>query len=775
MVQQQYPRPSQVPPPSSVDEDLLSAEGSSAVEGSKPIIREVMWVVFLVCSLIILVRLEKKLYVIAEGLSYDPKFVKTLSYFMLVNVHVILALFLGFLLFRHLVRLIIERRRGIIGAYLKTKLIAAFVFFALVPSGLIVFASTQFITESFVSWFASQSAEVMDEVRAVGAAAYRQDRKRLSSLAKIAQHRFTPIFINSPASFGSAALQAELRNFVVEYQISAVKIYSPQGFLLASSAHQVRSAVPYAVDQQVVSLVDDFFIRPRKHVETSVSSYGGRDTVRGIAPLYSTTGEDLLGFVVSEEEFSQQIWMRMESALQGFERLKSSSQVLRTNYIFLMLLMLLLIVFCGVWLSVRVARGLSAPLQALSKATREVALGNYSIVLPQNSEDETGQLVAAFNVMIRDLEQHENHSRKTQKNLEELNLALSEKSSNLEVVLESITSGVVTLGATGRVEHVNRAAEKLLGISSGQDMRGRTPGAAFTASHHHGELWRKLEQGEIPEGVFSSHAASSVVKEGEQLLLARAAPIRGGQGKMLGTVVVLHDASDQIMAQKSIAWREVAKRIAHEIKNPITPIKLNAQRLQRRFAQSFEAEDREVFTRCVQGIISQVDTLKDLVHEFTRFARLPKTQRQKGDIMSLIREVFHFYQETYGSITWRLCVDDSKCCEMVFDAEQMRRALMNVLLNSVEALESIAGEGCITLEVEEREEEVRLRVQDNGPGIPQDLRSQVGEAYVSTKPHGSGLGLAIVRQIMADHGGYMVLSEVQPQGLCVLLVLAKNP
>ena len=732
-------------------------------ENSKKVSREVMWVLFLVTSMVILVRLEKRLYVISQRFSDNPEFIKTLSYFMLVNIHVILALFLGFVLFRYLARLITERRRGVIGSHLKTKLMAAFVFFALVPSGLVVFVSTQFITKSLVGWFSSQSAEVMDEVRQVGEVFYKQDRKRLSSLAQIAQHRFSSLTAYS----SSSSLTQSLKGFVEEYQITALKIYNVRGLLRGSSLGEVSSPVPYAADQSLVSLVDAFSSRPRRNVASSVSSFGGKDVVRGVAPLYEK--DELVGFVVSEEEFPKQVWSLMESALGGFERLRSSSQILKINYMVLMLLTLLVIVFCGVWLSVRVARGIVGPFQSLARATREVALGNYKISLPLAARDETGALVEAFNMMVRDLERHEDSSKEHQRNLERLNVELLEKSSNLEVVLGSITSGVVTLGASGCVEHMNLAAEKLLKISMAEVL-GKKPREAFS---HNEKLWGELEKGVSSEGVYFSSVEDST-EENRPVLLARAAKILGKEQQVLGTVVVLDDASHQILAQKSIAWRDVAKRIAHEIKNPITPIKLNAERLQRRFAQSFEAEDREVFSLCVQGIISQVDTLRDLVHEFTRFARLPKAEKSKGDIMPLIREIFYFYKETYGNISWQFS-ESQPSCEWVFDGEQIRRALMNLFLNSIEALSGAGTEDpCISLDVEEGQGFLRIRVQDNGPGVEESMWSQVGEAYVSTKPHGSGLGLAIVRQIASDHQGTVVLSRAHPQGLCVLLSLAKD-
>ena len=813
-------------------------------------------VVFLLGGLLVSVSLEKRLYIIAESLSHDPKFVKTLAYFMLVNVQVILALFLGYLLFRQIAALVIERRRGMIGAHLKTKLISAFVFFALVPSGLIVFVSTQFITESFSRWLSSQSSQVASEMKAAAGELYDAEHQRVIWVAKAVMSQLsgpaiTPPFRDSSGDHSTLsssnvqlssrqqlAQEARLDALIDTYNLSAIKLYDTEGFpvlpILRPSWPQQNHSSPgsfhssnyrsnyrskHSTDQEKLSWVaqrkipyipDDDITRWILQLSEELSAGATAITLPQVTALQKgrqcrVIAQVSSGFLQAAPEVNYVV-IEMTRSLNGLdqfhkiqaalERLDSSSQILKLNYIVLMLLMLLIIVFCGVWLSVHVARGLVTPLSLLSRATREVAHGNYRVSLPNSGEDETAQLIEDFNGMIHDLQAHELESQKAQHHLEEINAELREKSSNLEVVLSSITSAVITLDSSGGlVEHMNPAAEKLLG-TSGMAVQGQLPGEAFAHLPQLADLWHQIACGETPGGIYAGgsagvSASSSLEsplwedREAYPALLVRVAQIRDeGRTEALGTVVVIDDVADQILAQKSRAWRDVAARIAHEIKNPITPIKLNAQRLERRFANSFEHDDdRDVFVHCLRGIIAQVDTLKDLVHEFTRSSRLPEANKQKSDIIELINEVYYFFKETYDIPHWQWR-STAEVYEMRFDRAQIRRALMNLLVNSVEAITSpdysaysqANHRTSITLEFTHdstfQSDQVKIIVTDEGPGMPADMLEQMSDHPTSTKPYGSGLGLGIVRRIAADHGGKLVLSPVEPHGLRAELSLS---
>jgi two-component system nitrogen regulation sensor histidine kinase NtrY len=255
----------------------------------------------------------------------------------------------------------------------------------------------------------------------------------------------------------------------------------------------------------------------------------------------------------------------------------------------------------------------------------------------------------------------------------------------------------------------------------------------------------------------------------DTILIVHSSKIKDKKGDVKGSVVVFDDAMDQIKAQKAIAWREVARRIAHEIKNPITPIKLNAQRILRKYHEHFQDKDKEIFTSCMEMIISQVDSLRDLVNEFSKFSRLPQTRLFPGELEPVILEVFNLFRMGYPSIVFEYSPPHEMPIVKI-DREQMNRALFNIINNSVSAIVP-ERKGRITIKTSYLEDVkiVRMEIRDNGCGIPKELKDRVLEPYFSTKEGGTGLGLAIVHQIITDHGGYLRVSDNHPFGTVLII------
>jgi two-component system nitrogen regulation sensor histidine kinase NtrY len=743
---------------------------------------ELIAAVVILLLLWLMARLETRLFEIADFLSQYKEFVNTLSYFALININVILILFLSFLLFRNIVRLVIERKRGVIGSRLKTKLVIALVFFALAPSLLLVYVSTQFITQSFVGWFSDQVTETIKLTREAGEAVYKQDQKRVKSLARIILQELDVRQPDGVFYKGHPSIKVgKLRSFSKEYGIHSVKIYRPGGLLVWTSNAGYQSHIPYAFDEFVEFATESFLENPELLAVSSVVGYGGQDVVKGAAPLFDPVFGNLVGVAVAEERFESQLLVRLGNVLDDFARLKPEAQLIRLNYMIIMILMMLLIVFSAIWLGFYVAKGITGPLQSLAEATREVALGNYNITLRAVTDDETGQLVRAFNVMTKDLEKHEQETKDAKKILEKTNEELSEKSQNLEIVLKSITAGVISLDEKGRIVAINKAAENLMMVDS-NSAEGSFPKDVFGPDFYD-VFWGPLEARIATGRMYQGQVDLSDLGR-DAVLIVRAVQIKDDDGKVIGGVVVFDDAQDQVRAQKAAAWKEVAKRIAHEIKNPITPIKLNAQRIQRRYREKFEGDDGEVFNTCLDAILSQVDQLRDLVNEFSSFSKLPDASLKNGSINEVLKDVYDFYSVGYSDIDWILNLDDS-APDIAFDREQLRRVFVNLIANSVEAIEELRQK-----EFEEKNEvlsynskveifsaflpdvnSIRLEIRDSGPGISAELKSRVLEPYVSTKSEGTGLGLAIVSQIVADHGGYLRILDNDPKGTVIAFEL----
>lgn len=742
----------------------------------------------LIAALVIIVllwliaRLETRLFEITDFLSQYKEFVNTLSYFALININVILILLLSFLLFRNIVRLVIERKRGVIGSKLKTKLVIALVFFALAPSLLLVYVSTQFITQSFVGWFSDQVTETIKLTREAGEAVYKQDQKRVKSLARIALQNIDLVQPDGVFVKGHPRISVgNLKRFTREYGIDSLEIYRPGGTIVWTSQDGYQSQIPYAYDEFVEQASEQFLKDDELLAVSSVVGSGGQDVVRGAAPLFDPIYGNLVGVTVAEERFESQLLVRLENVLNDFARLKPEAQLIRLNYMVMMIVMMLLIVLSAIWLGFKVAKGITGPLQSLAEATREVALGNYAVTLRAVTDDETGQLVRAFNVMTKDLEQHELETKLAKLSLEKTNDELSEKSQNLEIVLKSITAGVISLDEFGRIAAINKAAEKLLMVDA-NTAEGRLPKSVFGEKFYN-IFWEPLEARIATGKLYQGQVDLSELGR-QAVLIVRAVQIMDDDGHRIGGVIVVDDAQDQVRAQKVAAWKEVAKRMTHEIKNSITPTKLNAQRIQRRFRNHFEGEDEAVFNSCIESILVQVDQLRDLVNKFSSFSKLPDANMKNGSINKILSDVVEFYSAGYGDVDWRMILD-SDIPIIAFDQEQLRRVFVNLIANAVEAL---SEQGLQEGEDDDDKKEynyrievtskflkdvnaVRLEVRDNGPGIPDSLKRKVQEPYVSTKSEGTGLGLAIVGQIVSDHGGYLRILDNPTGGTIIAFEL----
>jgi two-component system, NtrC family, nitrogen regulation sensor histidine kinase NtrY len=739
---------------------------------------ELVAAIIIIILLWLMARLETRLFEITDFLSQYKEFVNTLSYFALINVNVILILLLSFLLFRNIVRLVIERKRGVIGSKLKTKLVIALVFFALAPSLLLVYVSTQFITQSFVGWFSDQVTETIKLTREAGEAVYKQDQKRVKSLARISLQSIEMVQPDGLFFKGHPRISVgNLKRFTREYGIDSLKIYRPGGAIVWTSQEGYQTQIPYAYDEFVEKASVQFLENSEILAVSSVVGSGGQDVVRGAAPLFDPVYGNLVGVAVAEERFESQLLVRLENVLNDFARLKPEAQLIRLNYMIIMILMMLLIVFSAIWLGFYVAKGITGPLQSLAEATREVALGNYSVSLRAATDDETGQLVRAFNVMTKDLEKHEAETKLAKLSLEETNEELSEKSQNLEVVLKSITAGVISLDEFGRIVAINKAAENLLMVDAAS-AEGRLPKSVFSEKLY-SVFWEPLESRIATGKLYQGQVDLSELGR-EAVLIVRAVQIVDDEGKRIGGVVVVDDAQDEVRAQKVAAWKEVAKRMTHEIKNTITPTKLNAQRIQRRFRNRFEGEDKAVFNSCIESILVQVDQLRDLVNKFSSFSKLPDANLKDGAINKILGEVFEFYSVGYSEIDWVISLD-KHIPVIAFDQEQLRRVFVNLIANSVESFGDQKDDGAVDKEYNHRIEvesrllsdvnSIRLEVRDNGPGIPNNLKRKVQEPYVSTKSEGTGLGLAIVGQIVADHGGYLRIIDNEPKGTVIAFEL----
>lgn len=550
----------------------------------------------------------------------------------------------------------------------------------------------------------------------------------------------------------------DLAGFEIEYNVQSIRVYDVSGRLL--NRESALSAVRED-DQGNTAAVSDMIARfvsqPAMVSASTVDVENGRDIVRAAVPVRLATGAPL-AIVMLEEKFDTPVLANIQIILDGLATLKPGAQLVRVSYLILVTVMTLLIVFAAVWFGFYVARAITGPLQLLAEATKEVALGNYAIKLGTGTEDETGQLTKAFNAMTGDLLRQKNDVESARIRLEESNNELDKRRRYMEVVFENIASGVIAVDAKGVITAFNDAAIEMLGLSIDNPLGKRAEDV----------LGRPLF-----DGLWAQIGADrSVARELElrdfgidATVYLAASHIQSVEGDFQGTVIVLDDATDRIRMQRATAWREVARRIAHEIKNPMTPIRLSAERLLRRFSSRFEGEDRKVFDSCVESILVQVDVLRGLVNEFSKFSRMPTIQVRPACLNAIVASAIEVFRQGYPSIEFDETYAQS-LPEAMLDPEQFNRVVVNLLSNAVDAVAPSKRQGVIKImtRYDATIGAEILEISDNGPGIPDAIRDRVFEPYFSTKEHGTGLGLAMVNQIVSDHGGYVRIARSDDAG-----------
>lgn len=720
--------------------------------------------------LVLLARLEGNLFQLSERLSEHKEFFNSVAYFGLINLNVVLILFLSFLIFRNVIKLVVERRHGVIGSRLRTKLVISLVFFAVAPTALLFYVSQRFLTESFETWFSSRVEATIARTKEASALIYKREERRLESLARIALQRIDveqggPFFMTGQPRLDPSRLDG----FDLEYRLNSVKLFDVTGRLIWSSSGLSTEAL--ARDSRsrfVATTIERFLENPGMTSRGAIKVEEGRDVVKGAAPFVHPVSGRLLGVILTEEQFETQIIRSVEAILKEFSSLRPGAQLIRLSYTVLLVVMVLIIVFSATWLGFYVAKGIIGPIQSLAEATRSVAAGNYDINLESHGDDEAGQLVESFNQMIKDLRVNRLQVKEFTEKLEANNAELDGRRKNMEVILKNISAGVISLDSNGFVTAFNDAAARLLALEP-IDQLNRDIKTILS-----NDLWVNFWSpiaGELDRsGVYNSQIELEG-PDGTISLLIDGNKIFDENRIELGCVVVFADASEQVKAQRVAAWREVARRIAHEIKNPITPIKLSAQRLLRRFTKQFYGADRKVFETCIETIISEVDNLRDLVNEFSKFSRLPTIKPRKESLNGLIREVHGLYSMSYPRIHFDISELQLDIPLVSIDKEQMSRVLSNLVVNAEAAIEVGRNDGKISIKTSFVQElsTVRLELMDNGSGIPDKLKSRILEPYFSTKSDGTGLGLAIVNQIVSDHGGYLRIGDNLPQGTNVII------
>ncbi|MFN3988796.1 MAG: ATP-binding protein [Erythrobacter sp.] len=496
---------------------------------------------------------------------------------------------------------------------------------------------------------------------------------------------------------------------------------------------------------------------PRLDAGEFVVVSGNPERIEALTAIDPSTGIFLYNARTTEESMFNS-WTRAQSIVAAYERLTGSARLLQLRFNVALVTVSLLLVGLAIWFGLRFADRQVEPLTNLVAAAREVGQGNFALrVDGRTGPDEIGLLNRAFNRMTAQLE------KQTQA-LVSANRQIDDRRAFTEAVLESVTAGVISLDDDGRITLINSFAQKLLAPEGAEasDMIGRALD----------ELSPELSQ-MAREG--KGRAVITHAKGSELLTLAvRVAP--GSRGH----VITFEDITRQILDQRQAAWSDVARRIAHEIKNPLTPIQLATERLKRRYGKQVGEDDRALFDELTDTIRRQVDDLRKMVDEFSSFARLPKPVFRREDAVDLVRQAVFLQEVAHSGIAFSISTDALTEREILCDRHQFGQAMTNVLKNAVEAIEARAAEasdtyaGAIAVTMKDMGETIAIMVEDNGIGLPAD-RERIIEPYVTTREKGTGLGLAIVNKIIDEHGGAISFASSASGGTLVTLSFARSP
>ena len=707
------------------------------------------------------------------GADFNLPVSSTILIFALININGLLLLLMVYLVLRNLVELIFERNQKIMGSRLRTRLVISFVSLSLVPTGILFVIALRFVSTSMDYWFNTNVDEALE-------AAHRLAQSTLQETGQ--QAEFTGrqlVVLMESGALNIQDLPALERVLARSLEIdlpgspdSLVLLDSDRRELIAVRGQRLLPIMLPVIPSEAIRLAQ---VHNRTEVVTQRTTIG--ELIQAIVPVdVQVSARPQTWFLVTTQlvptarlETLQAVF----TGVTGYNQLVMLKAPIKLSLIIMLLIITLLILFGAIWFAFFISRSLTGPINKLAEATRRVAEGDLDFTLEKESGDEMGLLVDSFNSMTSDLLVSNRQLASTHQALQQSTEVSEQRRRYLETILENVAAGVIALDEHNRIATINRFAEELLAIQP----------SAFLGREYHEVLPRQHAQ--IVESFLAELDATGrstierhlrvTIRRGETLSLqVNVTRMVDERGRSIGFVILFDNLTNLEKAQRLAAWQEVARRIAHEIKNPLTPIQLSAQRLRKRFLDRI-GEDRDIFDQCTATIVAQVDEIKKLAGEFSDFARMPKLRRETNDLGRLAEEVVFLYQEAHRTLTIT-CRIDPALPLFPFDAVQVKRVLINLLDNAVTAL---GDGGAIEVRVgpaPERETPMAmLRVADNGPGIPADVRLRIFEPYFSTRKSGTGLGLAIAHTIVSEHGGTIRARDNHPTGTVFTVELPLHP
>jgi nitrogen fixation/metabolism regulation signal transduction histidine kinase len=669
---------------------------------------------------------------------------------------------LTFVLLRNLLKLFAERRLGVLGSKFRTRMVAGALLLSSLPVVMMYWFAYGLMNRSIDKWFSTPVEEVRANTHAMTSAlaSYALQNARAEALSIAA----APEIEHGFSSHGFSGVVSEFQRHELTLQ---------GGFALAlrdgDEEASFNEPAPWAILKPRLPLADAAAGHPARF------TWQQTDYTLGSAPVPG--GGLILVAIPLPSQFSETV-RQVEDSQQRYYDLARERRLVRRTYMGLLLLLTMIVLFVTTWLALFLSKIVTRPLSALAEATQEISRGRLDYRVPVSAADEIGDLVRSFNRMAEDLESSRRQIEASSRDLSAANAELDQRRRQMETILESIPTGVLSLDADRRVTHVNQALLRMFHPEGGHNGARQVLQAASLKDVFPAEVLEDLEpllRRADRMGMTTSQMEMQLPRV--SLNVAVTVATLKHQDERSGYVVVFEDLSDLLKAQKQAAWREVARRVAHEIKNPLTPIALSAERIQRHLDRATPADPASlaVVRACAETIAGAVETVRRLVDEFSTLARFPVAKPQPADINEVIENALSMFNGRLDGIGVHKSLA-SDLPRVMADSEAIKRAIANLVDNAAEASQdSVVREIEISTALVASRDAVEITVADSGHGVTRELKERLFLPYFSTKKRGTGLGLAIVSRIVEDHHGSIRVEENHPVGARFIVELPVVP
>ncbi len=685
-------------------------------------------------------------FFIRESQEFSPTRLTNVLLSSLQIIVLLLGLILFFILGRNMVKLYLERKRKVVGSHFKTKLVIFFIALSFIPTLLLFFFASDFVSRNIEQWFQTPLDKLLDDTKSVADGFTLNTEELTEHYAQQLSRAIMAGKLISPEN--RPALRDFIRDKLTEYRLDEIGIFLDDEELFS----YINPNIPL---QDYRDLKANIVKRAQLgEAFRSIEPMGSGEMIRrgasfnmpSVGNVLVTTGKFL------PQNYAQKM-NNIAAYVQRYRLLKTQKNPVKTFYLMTLIFLTLLIIFAASWIGFHLAKSINVPIEKLVQATREVSRGNLNVKVEDPASDEIGTLIDSFNQMIFDL-------KTSQMSIAQKTSELESRKRYIETILDNITTGVIALDGKGAITTMNPSAREMLAIAE-KDVIGKVY-RNILGSARYAEVLRNIDWG-MKNKYRLADKEISVTTDGQTTHLALAlSPLKQTDGEFSGLIVVLDDMTQLIKAQKIAAWKEVAQRVAHEIKNPLTPIQLSAERMIKNL-QKGEPGHQAVIEEGARTIIQEARTIKSLVDEFSNFARMPKIQLQSADIHQIIDQTLALFKGIFTDIEFEVDYSSEVPASVPADPEQMKRAIINVLDNSIDAMNKKGRIG-IRTSFDKEPQRVTIEIVDSGPGITVNDKFKLFLPHYSTKKKGMGLGLAIVNQIIRDHNGSVDIENNKPHG-----------